>query len=487
MKFDYDLFVIGGGSGGVRAARVAAGDTGAKVGLAEADRYGGTCVIRGCVPKKLMVFASGYGVLAQEAQEYGWDMQEGGFNWTAFCGKLNAELDRLEGVYRSLLKNSGVDTYDARARLKDAHTVVLSTGQEFTAKHILIATGGHPVRPDLPNADLGIVSDDIFHLPELPKSILIIGGGYIACEFACILNGLGVDVTQYYRGAQILRGFDGEARGLVAESMREQGIDLHLGTNIVEMTRADADHTISHGGTGSDAAMGASAQDLLDTRSTEDGGKTGPVWVKSTNGTEKVFDAVLFATGRDPNAKDMGLADIGVSIGRRSEIVVDEYSQTAVPSIYAIGDVTNRVNLTPVAIREGMAFVETVFKGNPTPVDHDLIASAIFTQPEMGTIGLSEEDARDKEPVEIYCTSFRPMQSAFAGKPDRVLMKLVVSKANRTVLGCHIVAPNAGEMIQLAGIAIKMGATKEDFDRTVAVHPTMSEEIVTMKSPMRTA
>lgn len=482
-KFDYDLFVIGGGSGGVRAARVAAGETGARVGLAEADRYGGTCVIRGCVPKKLMVFASGYGAMTGEARAYGWDIADGAFDWTAFCGKLNAELDRLEGVYRSLLGNSGVDMFDARATLKDPHTVVLSTGQEITAKHILIATGGHPVRPDLPNAGLGIVSDDIFHLEQLPKSILIIGGGYIACEFACILNGLGVEVTQYYRGAQVLRGFDDEARGLIAESMREQGIDLHLGTNILEMTRAGEDHSLSHAGTDSDAAVwtasgkgGAAGSDA----------PAGPVWVKSTNGTEKVFDLVLFATGRDPNAMDMGLEDIGVKIGRRGEIVVDAYSQTAVPSVYAIGDVTNRVNLTPVAIREGMAFVETVFKGNPTPVDHDLIASAVFTQPEMGTVGLSEEDAREQEPIEVYCTSFRPMQTAFAEKPDRVLMKLVVSQASRKVLGCHIVAPNAGEMIQLAGIAIKMGATKEDFDRTVAVHPTMSEEIVTMRTPMRT-
>ncbi len=482
MKFDYDLFVIGGGSGGVRAARVAAGEAGAKVGLAEDDRYGGTCVIRGCVPKKLMVFASGYGDLADEAQAYGWSMQRGDFDWTAFSGKLNDELDRLEGVYRKLLSNSGVDMFDARARLKDAHTVSLSTGEELTAKHILVATGGHPVRPDLPNADLGLVSDDLFKLRTLPKSILIIGGGYIACEFSCILNGLGVNVTQYYRGAQILRGFDEEARGLVAESMREQGIDLHLGTNILELARASSDHALSHAGTGSDAAAGAG-----NAVGADNGAPDGPVWVKSTNGTEKVFDAVLFATGRNPNTRDMGLEDLGIEIGRHGEIVVDEYSQTAVPSIYAIGDVTNRVNLTPVAIREGMAFVETVFKGNPTPVDHALIASAVFTQPELGTVGMSEEDAAEQEPVEIYCTSFRPMQSAFADKPGRVLMKLVVSKATRKVLGCHIVAPNAGEMIQLAGIAVKMGATKEDFDRTVAVHPTMTEEIVTMRTPMRTA
>ena len=246
---------------------------------------------------------------------------------------------------------------------------------------------------------------------------------------------------------------------------------------------------MSQAGTDSDAAMGATAAQSREmaAQRTSDEARDGPIWVKSTTGHEQVFDMVLFATGRDPNTKDMGLQELGVKLGRRGQIEVDGYSQTAVPSIYAIGDVTDRVNLTPVAIREGMAFVETVFKGNPTAVDHELIPSAIFTQPEMGTVGLSEEAAREQEPVEIYCTSFRPMQTAFAQKPDRVLMKLIVSKATRKVLGCHIVAPNAGEMIQLAGIAIKMGATKEDFDRTVAVHPTMSEEIVTMRTPMRTA
>ena len=485
-EFDYDLFVIGGGSGGVRAARVAAGEAGAKVALAEQDRYGGTCVIRGCVPKKLMVFASEFATLPGTAQSYGWEMSLSDFKWSAFSDKLHSELDRLEDIYRSLLKNSGVDSFDARATIQDAHTVALSTGETFTAKHILVATGGHPVRPDVPNAHLGLVSDDLFHLKELPKSILIIGGGYIACEFACILNGLGVEVTQYYRGAQILRGFDDEARGLIAESMKEAGIDLHLGTNILEMAAASNKPDQGSGGTDSDAAMGASARASGDLLPSE--GKQGePVWVKSTNGKEIVFDAVLFATGRDPNTKDMGLEDVGIELGRRGEIKVDEYSQTKVPSIYAIGDVTNRVNLTPVAIREGMAFVETVFKSNPTPVDHDLIPSAVFTQPEMGTVGLSEEEAREKEPIDVYCTSFRPMRTAFAEKPDRVLMKLVVAKESRKVLGCHIVAPGAGEMIQLAGVAIKMGATKDDFDRTVAVHPTMSEEIVTMRSPMRSA
>ncbi|MHA6262663.1 glutathione-disulfide reductase [Arenibacterium sp. CAU 1754] len=453
MSFDYDLFVIGGGSGGVRAARVAAGETGARVALAEEDRYGGTCVIRGCVPKKLMVFASGYGRMVEEAQNYGWRIDQGSFNWPAFQGKLTAELDRLEQIYRNLLANSGVDTFDARATVKDAHTVALSTGETRTAKHILIATGGRPSVPDdIEGGDLAITSNEIFHLGDLPKSILIVGGGYIACEFACVLNGLGVEVTQYYRGAQILRGFDDEARGLIATEMEQQGINICTGTNVLEMRKVD------------------------------DG-----IRVKATNGDEKVFGQVLFATGRNPNTEGLGLEELGVAIGRQGEIIVDQFSQTAVPSIYAIGDVTNRVNLTPVAIREGVAFVETVFKGNPTPVDHELIPSVVFTQPELGTVGMGEEEAREQEPVEIYATSFKPMQSSFAGRPDRVLMKLVVSQATRKVLGCHIVAPNAGEMIQLAGIAIKMGATKEDFDRTVAVHPTMSEEIVTMKSPVRTA
>jgi len=450
--FDYDLFVIGGGSGGVRAARVAASETGARVGLAEADRMGGTCVIRGCVPKKLMVFASEYREMVEDARAYGWDFGGGGFDWPRFRDRLHGELDRLEGIYRGLLEKAGVAVHDSRARLADAHTVALEDGRTVTAKHILVATGGRPVRPDVPGAELAITSDDIFHLEKLPRRMLIVGGGYIACEFACILNGLGVEVTQYYRGAQVLRGFDGEARGLVADQMQERGVRLHVGTNILEMSHTDEG-----------------------------------IRVKATNGNLIEVDQVLFATGRAPNTEGLGLDSLGVQIGRRGEVVVDDYSQTAVPSIYAIGDVTNRVQLTPVAIREGMAFVETVFKGNPTPVDHDLVPSAIFTQPEMGTVGMSEEAAREAEPVEIYCTSFRPMRTAYIERPDRVLMKLVVSKASRRILGCHIVSPNAGEMIQLAGIAIKMGATKEDFDRTMAVHPTISEELVTMKTPVRTA
>lgn len=478
MAHDFDLFVIGGGSGGVRAARTAAA-TGAKVGLAEESRMGGTCVIRGCVPKKLMVFASEFREQASLARDYGWDMNLGAFDWPGFHANLNAELDRLEGVYRRLLEASDISIFDVRASLDDAHTVRLADGRTVTAETILIATGGHPVRPDMPNAHLGIVSNDIFNLERLPKSILIVGGGYIACEFACILHGLGVEVTQYYRGAQILRGFDEEARGLIADAMKERGIDLHTGTNIVEMHRADSPEAQGMEAAPVEASQFGGAH--------EDAPGSGPVRVKATNGNIRDFDAVLFATGRAPNTADMGLEELGIGLSRNGAIEVDAYSQTKVPSVYAIGDVTDRVNLTPVAIREGMAFVETVFKGNPTPVDHELIPSAVFTQPEMGTVGLSEEAARDQEEIEVYCTSFRPMQTAFADRPDRVLMKLIVSKATRKVLGCHIVAPGAGEMIQLAGIAIKMGATKEDFDRTVAVHPTMSEEIVTMRNPMRSA
>ncbi|WP_375266159.1 glutathione-disulfide reductase [Planktotalea sp.] len=451
MAFDYDLFVIGGGSGGVRAARVAAQDTGAKVALAEEDRYGGTCVIRGCVPKKLMVFASGYTGLADEAQAYGWDVTNNGFDWKAFQTKMHAELDRLEGIYRNLLKNAGVETFDSRARIADPHTIELADGTRKTAKHILIAVGGRPVKPAIDGAEHAITSNEIFHLEELPKSMLIVGGGYIASEFTGVMNGMGVETTQFYRGDQILRGFDNEARTVVAEEMVVKGVTLELNTNVAEMRREGAGF-----------------------------------WVKDTNGIERTFDQVMFATGRAPNSDDLGLEDVGVELGRKGEIVVDDYSQTGVPSIYAVGDVTDRANLTPVAIREGMAFVETVFKGNPTKPDHELIPTAIFTQPEMGTVGLSEEEAKELGPIEVYSASFKPMQQSFAGRAEKVLMKLIVSSENRKVLGCHIVAPGAGELIQLAGIAVKMGATKEDFDRTVAVHPTMSEELVTMKTPTRT-
>ncbi|MBK5928330.1 glutathione-disulfide reductase [Rhodobaculum claviforme] len=455
MAFDVDLFVIGGGSGGVRAARIAASEGGARVALAEESRMGGTCVIRGCVPKKLMVFASAFPGAIEDARAYGWDAQAGDFDWPAFRTRLHAELSRLEGVYRTNLERAGVRIHDARATVVDPHTVRLDDGTEVTAAHILVATGGRPFIPE-PWAELRarglpvLVSDDIFDLAALPKSILIVGGGYIACEFACILAGLGVEVTQIYRGAQILRGFDEEARGHLAEALHDQGIALHVGTDIVTLDPAG------------DALR-----------------------AKTTDGRERDFAAVLFATGRLPNTEGLGLTEAGVQLGRRGEVVVDEWSQTAVPSIYAIGDVTDRIALTPVAIREGHAFADTVFRGEARKADHELVASAVFTRPELGSVGLSEEAAREQEPIEVYATSFRAMHSAFAGRSDRVMMKLIVAQESRRVLGCHIIADGAGEMIQLAAIAIKMGATKEDFDRTVAVHPTMAEELVTLRAPVR--
>ncbi len=452
MAFDYDLFVIGGGSGGVRAARVASGDWGAKVGLAEESRMGGTCVIRGCVPKKLMVFASAFPEAIAEARAYGWDVTGGTFDWTAFRTRLEAELDRLEGAYRGTLKNAGVTVHDTRATVVDPHRVRLATGQEFTTKHILVATGGWPFVPDIPGRELAITSNEIFHLDALPKRALVVGGGYIASEFACILNGLGVSVSQYYRGAQILRGFDDEARTHVANAMQASGIAIHCGTDILRLEKT---------------ATGIRAV--------------------ATDGTEAEFDLVLYATGRRPNTAGLGLESLGLPLGPTGEIPVDRYSQTAIPSIFAVGDVTGRINLTPVAIREGHAFADTIFGAKPTAFDHQLVASAVFTQPEMGTVGLSEEAARAQEPIEVYATNFRPMKTLFAGKQDRVLMKLIVSQASRKVLGCHIVAPEAGEMIQLAAIAIRMGATKEDFDATCAVHPTMAEELVTLRKPARSA
>jgi glutathione reductase (NADPH) len=434
----------------VRAGRVAA-QGGAKVGLAEEFRMGGTCVIRGCVPKKLMVFASGYGPAAEAARAYGWDYEGGTFNWGRFRPMLHAELERLEGIYRKNLGGAGADIFDARATIKDAHTVELSTGESFTAKHILVATGGRPFLPDTPGAaELGITSNEVFNLDTFPERILIVGGGYIACEFACIFNGLGAHTAQWYRGAQILRGFDDEVRGFLSEHIRDRGVDLHVGLEVERMERRD-----------------------------------GRIWVKGTDGREEIFDQVLFATGRVPNSNGLGLEEAGVKLGRKGEVVVDDYSQTSVPSIYAVGDVTDRINLTPVAIREGAAFVETVFNGNPTKPDHENVASAVFTQPEYGTVGLSEEEARAQEPIDVYCAAFRPMQKSFIGVDERVLFKLIVSQATQKVLGCHIVADGAGEMIQLAAVAVKMGATKDDFDRTVAVHPTMSEEIVLMKTPTR--
>ncbi len=452
MAFDYDLFVIGGGSGGVRAARMAA-ETGARVALAEEYRVGGTCVIRGCVPKKLMVFASGHSASMANAAAYGWEVHTGGFDWQKFWPRLRAELDRLEGIYRANLKRAGVTVLDQRAVILDPHTVELEDGRKAVSKHILIATGGRPfLPPKTPGIELASTSNDVFLMPELPKSVLIVGGGYIACEFSCIFNGFGVNTTQYYRGTQILRGFDGDARNHIASLMRERGIALNVSTDVASMER-----------------------------------RNGEILVRTVNRREATFERVIYATGRVPNTAGLGLERAGVALGSDGSVEVDDWSQTRVPSVYAVGDVTNRVNLTPVAIREGAAFVETVFKANPTKVNHANIPSAVFTQPELGTVGLTEEQASALEEIEVYSTSFRPMQNSFIDRNEQVFFKLIVSRATRRVLGVHLVADGAGELIQLAGVALQSGATKEAFDATVAVHPTMSEEMVLMRSPVRKA
>lgn len=448
--FDFDLFVIGGGSGGVRAARIAAAEGGARVGLAEESRMGGTCVIRGCVPKKLMVNAANFAADIADARAYGWDVTAGAFDWPRFRAALEAELTRLETAYRNTLAGAGVQVFDSRATLSGAHQVTLADGREIRAKHILIATGGRPFVPKITGAELAVTSNEMFHLDHLPKRALVVGGGYIACEFASLLAGLGVQVTLAYRGAAILRGFDGEARDFLAAALTARGIDIRLNADITALARS-AD--------GITAAL--------------------------ASGGEIAADLVLYATGRIPNVAGLGLEALGLPLGARGQIIVDEYSQTAVPSIFAVGDVTDRINLTPVAIREGHAFADTVFRGIPTKADHTNVASAVFTSPELGSVGLTEEQAAANGPIDIYSASFRPMKTLFAGRQDRMLMKLVVDAASGRVLGCHIVGAGAGEMIQLAAIAIKMGATKADFDATVAVHPTVAEELVTMRKPTR--
>jgi glutathione reductase (NADPH) len=449
MDFDYDLFVIGGGSGGVRAARLTAQD-GHKVGLAEESRMGGTCVIRGCVPKKFMVYASEYPEMIHLAQEYGWDASAGSFDWPRFRTRLHGELDRLESIYETNASKAGVQIHKSRAVLRDPHTVELADGQTVTAKHILVAVGGQPNGPPIENAELGLVSDDLFVLEELPKRMLIVGGGYIGCEFACIFNGLGVDVEMFIRKAQILRGFDDEARGHVSDCMQARGVTIHTGCSPTAIERRN------------------------------DG-----IWVKGSNGHEAVFDALVWATGRTPSTKGIGLEEVGVKLDRRGAIVVDEHFQTSVPSIYAVGDVNGQAELTPVAIREAVAFHKTVFRGERTPMVYDLIPSTTFTQPELATCGLTEEQAEEQEPTLVYATAFRPMQRAFAGDDERVLFKLLVSKETDKILGAHIVGPSAAEMIQFIAVAMKMGATKADFDRTCAVHPSLAEEMVTMREPVR--
>ena len=446
-KYDYDLFVIGGGSGGVRAARMAAGH-GVKVAVAEEFRYGGTCVIRGCVPKKLFVYASHFSEDFEDAAGFGWRVGERKFDWPALIANKDREIARLSALYERGLQNAGAEILHSRATLRDAHTIHLSTEDRLvTAEKVLIATGGWPSLPRIPGIEHAITSNEAFHLPQLPRRVLVVGGGYIAVEFAGVFHGLGVETTLVYRGAEILRGFDMDIRSALRQEMMRKGIDVRLNANPARIDR--------HG-------------DAL----------------KVTFEDDSVIacDCVMYATGRAPNIKGLGLEAAGVALNARGAIAVDEYSHTNVENIWALGDVTDRVNLTPVAIHEAMCFVSTVYGGLPLPVDHELIPTAVFSQPSIGVCGLTEEDARRRySRIDIYKAQFRPMKHTLSGREERMLMKLIVGADSGRVLGCHILGPDAGEMIQCLGIAIKMGATKADFDATMAVHPTAAEEFVTMR------
>ena len=448
-EFDTDLFVIGGGSGGVRAARIAAGH-GARVMLAEEYRVGGTCVIRGCVPKKLLVYASRFSHEFEEAAGFGWTVEGTSFDWATLIANKDKEIARLEGAYTANLTRAQVSIFKSRAVLEDAHTVrLLADDRRVRAKHILIATGAWPgMGTGIAGIEHVISSNEAFHLTELPKRILIQGGGYIAVEFACIFAGLGSEVTLVYRGENILRGFDDDIRTHLRTEMERRGIRV-ICKRIVE-----AVEKVDHG-----------------------------LCVELSDHDDIVVDRVMFATGRRPNVKGLGLEAAGVRVNDKGAIEVDRFSRTSVPHIYAVGDVTDRIALTPVAIREGHAFADTVFGNRTTAADHVNVPTAVFSDPEIGVIGLTETQAREDFPrVDIYKTSFRTMKTAFLGGEARVLMKLVVDGASDRVLGCHIIGPDAAEMIQVLGIAIKMGATKADFDATMAVHPTLAEELVTMRT-----
>jgi len=448
MAYDYDLFVIGAGSGGVRAGRLAA-MTGAKVAVAEEHRVGGTCVIRGCVPKKFMVYASEFAHHFKSAEGYGWSGLEGAsFDWKTFISAKDIEIARLSGIYVTNLQKAGADLVHARAVLKDAHTVeLLGKDQTVTADKILVATGGRPVRPTIPGAEHGITSEEAFHLESLPKSILIVGGGYIAVEFAGIFNGLGSEVTLLYRGPNILRGFDEDVRVHVAAELEKRGVKIVLATEHDRIEKTD-EGLVSH----------------------------------FSNGISVCTEQVMFATGREPYVKGLGLESAGVELNERGAIKVDEYSKTSADNIWAVGDVTDRINLTPVAIREGAAFAATVFQDNPTTYDHEHVATAVFSQPPIGTVGLTEAEARHKyDKVDIYRAIFRPMKYSFFGGEERCLMKLIVEEAGQKVVGVHMVGPDAPEIIQMAAIAVKMGITKQQWDQTTAVHPTAAEEFVTMR------
>jgi len=448
MSEEVDLFVIGAGSGGVRAARIASG-YGARVMVAEEYRVGGTCVIRGCVPKKLLVYASRFADEFEDAAGYGWNLSEPKFDWPTLIANKDREITRLEAAYTANLDRAKVKIVKSRAVMLDPNTVKLAaTGETVHAKHILIATGATPhLGGDIPGIGHVISSNEAFHLPQLPKRILIQGGGYIALEFATIFNGLGAEVTVVYRGDNILRGFDDEVRTHLRGELEKRGIRILTKQVVARVEKF-----------GHELRVALSEHENI------------------------AVDQVMFATGRKPNITGLGLEAAGVEIGQTGGIAVNEFSQTSVPNIYAVGDVTNRINLTPVAIREGHAFADSVFGGKPTPVNHADVPTAVFSEPEVGVVGLTEAEACRAYPkVDIYKSTFRPLKATLAGRDTRTFMKLVVDGHTDRVVGCHIVGPEAGEMIQLIGIAVKMKATKADFDATMAVHPTAAEELVTMR------
>ena len=445
-SFDYDLFVIGGGSGGVRAARMSAG-FGARVGLAESDRLGGTCVIRGCVPKKLLVYASHFREDFEDAAGFGWTVEGARFSWPRLIASKDAELARLEGVYRGLLEKAGVAIHQGQARFVDSHTIAVDE-RRVTARHILIATGGRPFVPQLPGRELGFTSNEAFHLPELPRRLVILGGGYIAVEFAGIFNGLGVEVALAYRGPEFLRGFDDDVRHFLHAEMEKKGIRILLNA----------------------APLAIEAQ--------ADGART----VRLAGGEALTVDGVMFATGRVPNTESLDASAAGVELARDGAVPVDAYSRTNVPHIFAVGDVTHRLQLTPVAIREGAAVANTLFAGKPTTADHVDVPTAVFSQPPIGTVGLTEAQALDRHrEIDVYKTDFRAMRHTLSGRQERTLMKLVVDTASQRVVGAHMVGADAAEIIQGIGIAVKAGLTKAEFDATVGIHPTAAEEFVTLR------
>ncbi len=446
-SFDYDLFVIGAGSGGVRAARVAA-KHGAKVAVAEEYRVGGTCVIRGCVPKKLLVYASKFAEEFEDAVGFGWTTAKVSFDWATLIANKDREIDRLSKAYVRNLESAGAELILERAELADGNTIRLASGRKVTAKTMLIATGGAPFLPrHLPGHALAISSNEAFHLEKLPARIVIVGGGYIAVEFAGIFQGLGVETVLVYRGEQILRGFDDDLRNHLATEMQKKGVEIRTQTDVAKIERS---------GTG--------------------------VRVTLNDGDAFGAGQIMFATGRLPNVVNLGLEKAGVELTPHYAVKVDEYSRSSLDNIYAVGDVTNRLNLTPVAVREGQAFADTVFGGMDVKVDHTMVPTAVFSQPEIGTVGLTEAAARKRhEAIDIYKSTFKPMKHTLSGRDERMLMKLVVDAATDRVLGCHICGPDAGEMAQLLGIAVKIGAKKADFDATMAVHPTAAEELVTMR------